>query len=204
MEPRRPQGGALARGDEGAGRGSRAVRPSLAPRTCFFWRAMTGLRLFSALSRMDCGDWPIVTWGFTAEASAASKAGRVWLIKRVADPSSLAKKRAMGCRPSQAPCSRGAMRDPTLGSGRAPRFPCARSRRLPVARALTAGLFAFTAKEAGISLPSCLPWWAARSAITERNEIIMVLRGAAFEKCLTGGVSPSRACPDDRSAGPRR
>ena len=58
-----------------------------------------------------------------------------------------------------------------------------------MARVLTAGLFAFTVKEAGISLLSCLPWWVARSAITERSEIIMVLRGAAFEKCLTGGVS---------------
>lgn len=186
-------GGRRAEPSRGAtrGRGEALARgaPLWRPVRAFFWRAMTGLRLFSALSRMDCGDWPIVTWGFTAEASAASKAGRVWLIKRVADPSSLAKKRVMGCRPSQAPCSRGAMRDPTLGSGRAPRFPCARSRRLPVARALTAGLFAFTVKEAGISLPSCLPWWAARSAITERDEIIMVLRGAAFEKCLTGGVS---------------
>ena len=37
-----------------------------------------------------------MTWGFTAEASAASQAGRAWFIKYVAGPSSLAKKHAMG------------------------------------------------------------------------------------------------------------
>ena len=64
--------------------------------TRVFWRAMTGLRLLSALSWMRCGDCPIVTWGFTVETGAASQAGRAWFIKNVAGPSSLAKKHAMG------------------------------------------------------------------------------------------------------------
>lgn len=153
-----------------------------------FWRAMTGLRLLSALSWMRCGGCPIVTWGFTVETGAVSQAGRTWFIKNVADSSSLARKHAMGRPVPPGALFRGAIRDSGAEEGAAGSS-CARSRRLPVARALTAGLFAFTVKEAGISLPSCLPWWAARSAITERNETIMVLRGAAFEKCLTGGVS---------------
>lgn len=76
-----------------------------------FWRAMTGLRLLSALSWMRCGDCSIVTWGFTVETGAASQAGRAWFIKNVAGPSSLAKKHAMGRPVPPGALFRGAIRD---------------------------------------------------------------------------------------------
>lgn len=105
-----------------------------------FWRAMTGLRLPSALSRMCRGDCPIMTWGFTVETGAASQAGRTWFIKNVADSSSLARKHAMGRPVPPGALFRGAIRDSGAEEGAAGSS-CARSRRLPVARILTAGPF---------------------------------------------------------------